>query len=128
MATGRIPIPVTQGLKCPTFTQPPFDVTLSLAHLYDWQGIHSPDHPLFVFEESPGIHRTIKWAEAMKGVRRATRILRNAVKSSKEVTNGVKSPVIGVLALSGAYSLSKNLCATDSAQTPLPIFASSLAQ
>ena len=88
MATGTIPTPFTQGLKCPTFTQPPIDGSLSLAALYDWQADRSPDHPLFVFEESPGTHRTIKWAEAMKGIHRATRILRTAVGSSTETMDG----------------------------------------
>ena len=103
MLTGKIPIPVTQGLKCPTFTQPPLDGSLSIGALYDWQAVNSPDHPLFVYQQSPGVQRTIKWAEAMKGIWRAARILRNAVRSSAESANGVKSPVIGVLALSGEY-------------------------
>ena len=103
MSYGAIPIPVTQGLECPTFTQPPLDGSLSLAALYDWQAVHSPENPVFIFEESPGVHRTIKWAEAIKGIRRATRILRNAVRSSTEETKPGNSRVIGVLASSGTY-------------------------
>ena len=107
MATGTIPTPITQGLKCPTFTQPPLDGSLSLAELYEWQAINSPEHPLFVFEDSPGTHRMIKWAEAMKGIRRATRILRNAVRESAGAIKPEKSTVIGVLASSGGYSSPK---------------------
>ena len=107
MAYGIIPAPLTQGLKCSTFTQHALDGSLSLAALYDWQAVHSSDHPLFVFEESPGTHRTIKWAEAIKGIQRATRILRNAVMPSTGATNGVKSPIVGVLALAGEYTYFK---------------------
>ena len=89
--------PRTQGLKSQTFTQPPYDPTKSLPALYDWQGEHSKEHPLFVFRDISGSKRVIKWGEAIQGFHRAARYVRESVGYSGE---GSK-PFIAVLATSG---------------------------
>lgn len=89
--------PRSQGLTSSTFIQPPFEPSLSVPALYDWQYEHSPDHPLFVFQESTGRKRTITWGEAVPAIHRATRYIRDAVKYSGEG----KKPFIAILATTG---------------------------
>lgn len=103
--------PKSQGLKSSTFTQPPSDPTLSFPALYDWQGEHSPDHPLFLFEEAPGSKRTIKWGEAVQGFHRATGYVRETVRYS----GAGSKPFIAVLATSGEQLLI--ICCPDSIQS-----------
>ncbi|KAI0318669.1 acetyl-CoA synthetase-like protein [Amylostereum chailletii] len=65
-------LPKTQVLDSATFKAPPLgNATLFLPELYDWQYDHSPRHPLFHYEESPGKVRTIRWAEATRAIHRA---------------------------------------------------------
>lgn len=89
--------PRTQGLKSSTFLQPPCEPTLSVPALFDWQGEHAREHPIFLFEEAPGSKRTIKWGEAIQGFHRATRYVRDTVGYAG---SGPK-PLIAVLATSG---------------------------
>lgn len=89
--------PRTHGLKSATFVQPLYDPALSFPAMYDWQGEHSPNHPLFIFGDSPGSKRVITWGEATQGIHRASRYVRGAVGYSGE---GPK-PFIAALATSG---------------------------
>ncbi|THG95287.1 hypothetical protein EW145_g7985, partial [Phellinidium pouzarii] len=95
----------SQGLHSSTFVQPPLDSSLSFPALFDWQAEHSSNHPLFVFEDAPGLERTILWAEAVQGIHRATQFVRKAVGKSIEssIIEG-KPPVIAVLATSDTIS------------------------
>lgn len=89
--------PVTHGLKSTTFCQPPRDPSLSFPALYDWQGKHSSEHPLFVFEGSPGSKRIITWGEAIQGIHRASRYVRSAV----DYPGKGPKPFLAALATSG---------------------------
>lgn len=72
------PPPPTQ-IQRQTFSKPPPDVVLFPA-LYDWHYTHSPDHPLFVFEDASeaGRRRVITWREGLQGAQRATDWARRA--------------------------------------------------
>ncbi|THH03938.1 hypothetical protein EW145_g5884 [Phellinidium pouzarii] len=93
-------VPRMHGLHCSTFVQPPLDFSLSLPALYDWQGEHSPNHPLFVFEDGPGSTRTILWAEAVQGIHRATQFVRSVVGEPFGANSSERQPLIAVLASS----------------------------
>lgn len=97
--------PRSQGLSSSTFVQPPFDLSLSIPALYDWQYKHSANNPLFVFEEASGPKRTITWGEATPAFHRATRYVRDAVKYSGEG----KKPFIAILATTGMHPVLKLL-------------------
>ena len=93
--------PRTHGLKSATFVQPLYDPDLSFPAMYDWQGEHSPKHPLFKFEDSPDSKRIITWGEAIQGIHRASRYVRSVVGYSGE---GPK-PFVAALATSGEAQL-----------------------
>ena len=94
---GIFNTPRTQGLNSTTFVQPLHDSASNFPALYDWQGEHSPNHPLFIFGNSPGSKRIITWAEAVQGIHRASRYARSSLGFLREGTK----PFIAVLATSG---------------------------
>ena len=91
---------ITQGLQSESFSQPPLDETFSCPALYDWQGTHSRDHPLFMFEDAPGSLRTLTWGEVIQGVHRATRLVRRCV-GTNQVLSSDKIPVVALISSSG---------------------------
>lgn len=96
-------LPKTQVLNSTTFKAPPLeDESLTLPELYDWQLSHSPNHPLFIFDEAPGKLKTIYWAEAVRGFHRAAHYVASLFPASvrQDALEG-KSAVIGTLAASG---------------------------
>lgn len=93
------PLPKTQALSSTTFNIPPLDGSLTLPGLYDWHYEHSPDHPLFVFEDIPGVLRTICYREAGQAIMRASRYTLEAIGDTVRVYPGVR-PVIAILAMS----------------------------
>ncbi|THH09230.1 hypothetical protein EW145_g2182 [Phellinidium pouzarii] len=95
--------PKSHGLQSRTFVQPPLDFSLSFPALFDWQAEHSPEHPLFIFEEAPGSKRTIPWAEAVQGIHRATQYVRNVVGNSAGSSNNEK-PLLAIVASSDTIS------------------------
>ncbi|THH03024.1 hypothetical protein EW145_g6597 [Phellinidium pouzarii] len=92
--------PQCHGLHSSTFVQPPLDFSLSLPALFDWQAEHSPEHPLFIFEDAPDSKRTILWAEAVQGIHRATQFVRSAIGKPFGSRSINISPLIAVLASS----------------------------
>ncbi|KAH8110853.1 acetyl-CoA synthetase-like protein [Phellopilus nigrolimitatus] len=99
----------THGLQSATFTQPPLDGSLSLPAIYDWQAEHSPKHPIFVFEDAPGLLRTILWDEGAQGMHRATRFVRKAVGNPLVLDGSSKPSVIAVLASSDTITFTSLL-------------------
>lgn len=97
----RVEIPHTQGLTSETFKQPPLDCTLAIHEIYEWHAVHSPKHPLFVYEDKPGSTRTITWSEAVRGIHRITRFIRRAVGPELESRKDGKAPVVSILATLG---------------------------
>ncbi|KAK0184736.1 NRPS-like enzyme [Armillaria mellea] len=58
--------PTPQGRSSLTFTPPPIDGSLSFAEIVDYNGWHSPNHPLFRYEDSDSEDvRTILWSEGV---------------------------------------------------------------
>ncbi len=73
-------LPNTQVLNSSTFRAPPLsDKSLTLPDLYDWQHKNSSTHPFFTYEEGPGEVKTIAWAEAVRGIHRAARLVASRV-------------------------------------------------
>ncbi|KAI5121945.1 hypothetical protein M0805_002017 [Coniferiporia weirii] len=92
--------PKSQGLHSSTFIQPPLDFSLSFPALFDWQAKNSPAHPLFVFDDESGSERKIFWDEAVQGIHRATRLVRENVGKYPQSDSNGKPPLIAVLASS----------------------------
>ncbi|KAK0492930.1 NRPS-like enzyme [Armillaria luteobubalina] len=58
--------PTPQGFSSLTFTPPPLDGSLTFAEITDYNGKHSPNHPLFRYEEPDNEDvRTILWSEGV---------------------------------------------------------------
>lgn len=101
-------LPKTQVLNSTTFKAPHLeDESLLLPELYDWQRTHSPNHPLFIYDEAPGKLKTIYWSEAVQGIHRAAHYVASLFPSSvaQDAIDG-KSMTIGTLAASGMFVLS----------------------
>lgn len=98
-----IPVPKSQALNSSTFIQPPLDESLSLPAIYDWQAKHSPDHPLFLFENEPNSFRTITYKEGVQGMQRATKYARDLVNLPPNALHAGKPPVIAILASTGSF-------------------------
>ena len=53
--------------------------------MYDWQYLHSPNHPVFVYADDAGVVTTVRMAQLVRAVHRAGRrrrgkpLLTNAV-------------------------------------------------
>lgn len=81
-----------------TFNRPPLDGSLSLTELYDWHYLHNRDYPLFVYEDAPGLLRTISMGEGVQGIHRATAYVNIKVGSG----DTTKEPaVVAILSASG---------------------------
>lgn len=74
---------------------------MSLPELYDWNAAHSPDHPLFVYNDVDG-SKTITWSQAVRMIHDAARYVRD--RSTLSSRDPHSPPVIAILASSGAYS------------------------
>ncbi|KAJ3532133.1 hypothetical protein NM688_g7469 [Phlebia brevispora] len=69
------PPPPTQCLTSKTFRLPPLDGSMTVPEMFDWHLKNSPEHPLFIYSDDDGNTTTIKWADAVKAVHRAGRLL-----------------------------------------------------
>ena len=96
------PLPKTQVLNSLTFKAPPLNKSLTLPDLYDWQHKSSPTHPFFVYEDGPGEVKTIAWAEAVRGIHRAARLVASRIpaEGTTAALEG-RSITIAVLAATG---------------------------
>ncbi len=91
--------PTPQGLSSLTFNPPPVDGSLMFPELVDYNGTHSPDHPLFRYEDPNGNDvRTIYWSEGVAAFHTAGRYFKQYIHDDSAV-------VIGILANSGAYCI-----------------------
>lgn len=96
-------MPSTHIPHSTTFTQPSLDGSLCIPALVDWQGVHSPKHPLFVFEDARGSLRKILWEEATQGIHRATEHIRHVLNLNRD---SLEKPLIAILSSSGMYIVS----------------------
>lgn len=74
------------------------DKSLTLPDLYDWQHKNSSTHPFFVYEDGPGKVETILWAEAVRGIHRAARLVASRV-PAEDATAALQGRPIIVAAL-----------------------------
>ncbi|KAK0219250.1 NRPS-like enzyme [Armillaria fumosa] len=66
--------PTPQGRSSVTFTPPPLDGSLTFAEITDYNGKHSPNHPLFRYEDPDSEDvRTILWSEGVAAFHTAGR-------------------------------------------------------
>ena len=94
VSRGRVPSTATDSA---TFAHPPLDNSLTLPQIYEWHGVHSPKHPLFMYEESTGTIKSILWKQAAQAVVCASDFIRSRVES-RAASESVKVPVVGLLA------------------------------
>ncbi len=91
-----------QGFNHATFSSPPVDGSLSIPELFDYNGLHSPDHPAFVYSDK-SVRRTITWSHASRAVNRAASFIRQQVEQNGPHND--RSIVIAILAnLGTSYS------------------------
>ena len=81
MSTGSQQIITLQAVNSSTFKLPPgfLDARLPLPVVWDYHLIHSAKHPLFVYENSPDVLKTITWAEGVNAIYRATHFVNGIV-------------------------------------------------
>lgn len=99
-----LPIPLllrTQALNSVTFTLPPLDGSLTIPEIYDFHYVHSPKHPLFAYGDGAGSVREVLWADAVRAMHQAGRIVQSRLGQAGETK---ARPVIAVLAMSGMLS------------------------
>ena len=86
-----------------TFSRPPLDGSLSLTELYDWHYLNNRDYPLFVYEDAPGVPRTISMGEGVQGIHRAMVYVNGEVgpKDARE-----EAAVVAILSASGEFACS----------------------
>lgn len=94
-------VPQTQSLTSTTFRVPPLDGSLTVPEIHDWHLENSPNHPLFEYAEDDGAIRSITWAEAVRAIHRAGRIVQKDLQH-----DGSKVPIIAIVAASGMSCLS----------------------
>ena len=65
-------LPQTQARNTTTFRPPPLsNKSLTVPDLYDWQYDHSPNHPIFVYQNIDHSVKTITYSEAVPAMHRA---------------------------------------------------------
>jgi len=86
------PVPNPQALSSSTFKAPPVDGSLTVSELFDYNAEHSPQHPIFIYEEPSTKKLTpVNW----KSLRRATHRVAQIVESQQ-----VPAPrIVAILAL-----------------------------
>jgi long-subunit acyl-CoA synthetase (AMP-forming) len=91
-------LPKTHVLNSLTFKAPPLNESLTLPDLYDWHHENSPTHPLFVYEDGPGEVRNIAWAEVVRGIHRAARLVASRI-PAEDVTAALEGRPITIAVL-----------------------------
>jgi hypothetical protein len=87
-----------QGASSTTFNPPPTDGSLTLVEMFDYNALHSPNHPLFRYENPvDGALKEILWSEAVPAIHKAARLVHAAASG---VQPGSR-PVIAILASMG---------------------------
>ena len=104
-------LPCTQGLDSPTFKPPALDGSIPFPELYDWQYHHSPDHPVFVFNDpspsGPDDVRVYCWKTVVPVIHRTGRHILSLFNLSLPL-NPERLPVIAVLAAAGICVLTRS--------------------
>lgn len=91
-----------QGASSQTFNPPPTDGSLTLVEIFDYNALHSPNHPLFRYEGPvDGALKEILWSEAVPAIHKASRLVRAIVSD----THPASRPVIAILASMGMFAM-----------------------
>ena len=94
-------LPTPQAQKCATFV-PPLDLladpNITVPELYEWNAIHNPNHPLFIFDDA-GVTKTVSWKETNQGVHRAAHYFTSLLPTHHNATS--IPTVIAMLATTG---------------------------
>ena len=107
-------VPTPQGRNSATFHLHPLDGTLSVPELFEYDAVHSPNHPLFVYPDpdAPDRTRTICYPEALRLIHRTALIVHGHQSRAPPryvVQVGVRphhqAPTIGILAIAGAFRM-----------------------
>ncbi|KAJ8082616.1 putative NRPS-like protein biosynthetic cluster [Marasmius tenuissimus] len=88
--------PTPQGTNSATFTPPPVDGSLYLAEVYDFLGQHSPNHPVFVYDDNASLE-TITWSTLVRAIHTAARLVEGHIRPGDRNKN---STVVAVLSTS----------------------------
>ncbi|KIM91772.1 hypothetical protein PILCRDRAFT_83846 [Piloderma croceum F 1598] len=87
--------PRTQASNSTTFRPPPQDKFLLVSEIFHHHYLNSPNHPIFKYEDSPGVVKTIYWSDWYLAIHRAGRYVRKIFGFSEEPN---ERPVIAMLA------------------------------
>ena len=93
------PPPPTQALNTTTFVPPPLDLSLTAAEIIDYHRTHSPNHIVYVYEDTLGERKQITFSTWVRAIHRAGRYVRDLFRLPEPQT-GVK-PIVSMLANSG---------------------------
>lgn len=97
-------LPCTQGLQSSIFKPPTLDGSIPFPELYDWQYYHSPDHPVFIFDDTspsgPDGIRDYCWKKVVPVIHRTGRRILSLFDLALPL-NPESLPVIAVLATAG---------------------------
>jgi len=104
--------PSSQGLGSVTFEPPTLDGSVPFPELYDWQYHHSPDHPVFVFDDpspsEPNDIRVYRWKTVVPVVHRTGRRILSLFNFPLPL-NPECPPVIAILAAAGIYPFTRSI-------------------
>lgn len=87
-----------QAVGSKTFAPPPLDLPLVYPEIVDWHGLHSREHPLFVYyDDSTQDIVRVNWFDAVQAIYRIANAVTRDV-SAKGPISGAP-PVVGLLAV-----------------------------
>lgn len=93
------PPPRTRYPKNSKFHPPTLDGSLLSPDIFDWHYEHSPNHPIFHYDDATVI-KTIRWSDFIPAVHRAARFVLNTF-NIPHARDASDRPVIGILTNSG---------------------------
>lgn len=94
------PPPPTQALNSTTFVPPPHDLSLTVPEIIDFHRVRSPNHVVYVYEDSPGDCKHITFSTWIRAIHRAGRYIHSIFQLSEPQVRGGK-PIVCLLANSG---------------------------
>ena len=98
------PPPPTQALTSTTFVPPPHDLSLTVPEIIDFHHVHSPNHVVYVYEDSPGECKQVTFSAWVRAIHRAGRCIRSLFRLPEQQVCGSK-PIVSLLANSGEATL-----------------------
>ena len=79
-----------------------FNKDVSIPEAWDYHAEHSPDHPLFIYEDEPGELKKVTWRQANLATHRAARMIQEfAATHGLHTVDPLNPPIVGLLANAG---------------------------